>query len=226
MFRVFTDNSHIVAIATTGNVFSYEAVQVGQGLLYLLFITFRGDPTGTGHGGESMWGKPFEDEASRMIRVVYFQWLTKEQTQTNLSCKSSNHIFPLCDMKINMLLLLILLLLLSLSLLLLLLLLSNFYYLYYSFITFRPCKYLDKKHTIFGRVVGGQDTLSLIEKIETEPLTDKPGRKTMISLKIAECKHCLYHFIVVIRNMCHIKNVESNLYEGRHFWSLLCGYSN
>jgi cyclophilin family peptidyl-prolyl cis-trans isomerase len=29
---------------------------------------------------------------------------------------------------------------------------------FYSFITFRPCKHLDKKHTIFGAVVGGLGT--------------------------------------------------------------------
>lgn len=42
------------------------------------------------------------------------------------------------------------------------------------FVTFRPCKYLDKKHTIFGRLVGGQDTLTAIEKVETEEGTDVP----------------------------------------------------
>ncbi|CAB4062159.1 PPIL2 [Lepeophtheirus salmonis] len=41
------------------------------------------------------------------------------------------------------------------------------------FITFRSCKHLDKKHTIFGKVVGGMDTLSAFEKIETDN-KDKP----------------------------------------------------
>ncbi|KAK6020334.1 hypothetical protein OSTOST_14013 [Ostertagia ostertagi] len=41
------------------------------------------------------------------------------------------------------------------------------------FITFRPCKYLDKKHSIFGRVVGGQDTLNSIERVETEGNAEK-----------------------------------------------------
>lgn len=45
---------------------------------------------------------------------------------------------------------------------------------YCSFITFRPCKYLDGKHTIFGRVVGGTDTLTAIEKLETDSATDRP----------------------------------------------------
>ncbi|CAI4224153.1 unnamed protein product [Auanema sp. JU1783] len=42
------------------------------------------------------------------------------------------------------------------------------------FITFRPCKYLDKKHTIFGRVVGGQETLTSIERVPTEDSKDRP----------------------------------------------------
>jgi peptidyl-prolyl cis-trans isomerase-like protein 2 len=36
------------------------------------------------------------------------------------------------------------------------------------FITFRSCKHLDKKHTIFGKVVGGFETLDKMEKIETD----------------------------------------------------------
>lgn len=36
------------------------------------------------------------------------------------------------------------------------------------FITYRSCKYLDNKHTVFGQVVGGMDTLSKIEKIEVD----------------------------------------------------------
>uniref|UniRef100_A0A6P7GE97 RING-type E3 ubiquitin-protein ligase PPIL2 n=1 Tax=Diabrotica virgifera virgifera TaxID=50390 RepID=A0A6P7GE97_DIAVI len=36
------------------------------------------------------------------------------------------------------------------------------------FITYRSCKHLDNKHTIFGRVVGGMDTLNDMEKIEVD----------------------------------------------------------
>ena len=36
------------------------------------------------------------------------------------------------------------------------------------FITFRSCKHLDRKHTIFGKVVGGLETLDKMEKIETD----------------------------------------------------------
>lgn len=52
------------------------------------------------------------------------------------------------------------------------------------FITFRSCKHLDNKHTIFGRVVGGLDVLSKIENVRTDD-DDKPQEvikiiKTMI----------------------------------------------
>ena len=40
------------------------------------------------------------------------------------------------------------------------------------FITFKSCKHLDKKHTIFGRLVGGFETLDKIEN----SLVDKQDR--------------------------------------------------
>ncbi|CAG2160673.1 unnamed protein product [Oppiella nova] len=41
------------------------------------------------------------------------------------------------------------------------------------FITFRSCKHLDKKHTIFGRVVGGLEVLDKMERIKTND-KDRP----------------------------------------------------
>lgn len=45
--------------------------------------------------------------------------------------------------------------------------LSVFFF-FLSFITYRSCKHLDNKHTIFGRVVGGMETLSEMERIEVD----------------------------------------------------------
>uniref|UniRef100_A0A673NHH7 PPIase cyclophilin-type domain-containing protein n=1 Tax=Sinocyclocheilus rhinocerous TaxID=307959 RepID=A0A673NHH7_9TELE len=42
------------------------------------------------------------------------------------------------------------------------------------FITFRSCTYLDRKHSVFGRVVGGLETLTAMENVESDPKTDKP----------------------------------------------------
>ncbi|XP_065830529.1 RING-type E3 ubiquitin-protein ligase PPIL2-like [Oscarella lobularis] len=47
------------------------------------------------------------------------------------------------------------------------------------FITFRSCKHLDNKHTVFGRVVGGMDTLVAMERVETN---DKDRPKTEIKI--------------------------------------------
>ncbi|KJH45633.1 peptidyl-prolyl cis-trans isomerase, cyclophilin-type [Dictyocaulus viviparus] len=89
------------------------------------FMMQGGDPTGTGHGGESMWGKPFDDEFAPGLSHDARGILSMANKGTNTNQ-------------------------------------SQF------FITFRPCKYLDKKHTIFGRVVGGQNTMISIEKVETD----------------------------------------------------------
>ena len=42
------------------------------------------------------------------------------------------------------------------------------------FITYRACKHLDRKHTIFARVVGGMETLDRIENVEVEEADKRP----------------------------------------------------
>lgn len=48
------------------------------------------------------------------------------------------------------------------------------------FITFRSCEHLNRKHTVFGRVVGGMDTLDKMEKVETNKKTDRPKEEIKI----------------------------------------------
>lgn len=50
-----------------------------------------------------------------------------------------------------------------------------------SFITFRAQTHLDNKHTVFGKVVGGLDTLSKMEAVETDK-KDRPK----VSVKIED----------------------------------------
>uniref|UniRef100_A0A4X2M4V2 RING-type E3 ubiquitin-protein ligase PPIL2 n=1 Tax=Vombatus ursinus TaxID=29139 RepID=A0A4X2M4V2_VOMUR len=95
------------------------------------FVIQGGDPTGTGTGGESYWGKPFRDEFRPNL------------SHTGRGILSMANSGPNCNK-------------------------SQF------FITFRSCAYLDKKHTIFGRVVGGFDTLTALENVESDPKTDRP----------------------------------------------------
>nr|XP_033810014.1 RING-type E3 ubiquitin-protein ligase PPIL2 [Geotrypetes seraphini] len=95
------------------------------------FVIQGGDPTGTGTGGESYWGKPFKDE------------LKPNLSHTGRGVLSMANSGPNTNK-------------------------SQF------FITFRSCTYLDKKHTVFGRVVGGFETLTAMENVDTDPKTDRP----------------------------------------------------
>jgi len=47
------------------------------------------------------------------------------------------------------------------------------------FITYRPVKHLDNKHTIFGKVVGGKDVLGKMEDVPTDG-SDRPLNKIVI----------------------------------------------
>ncbi|MCJ1429096.1 RING-type E3 ubiquitin-protein ligase ppil2, partial [Sticta canariensis] len=97
------------------------------------FMLQGGDPTGTGKGGSSIWGKNFKDEFDGPLghdaRGVVS--MANKGKDTNGS---------------------------------------------QFFITYRAAKHLDRKHTIFGRVVGGMNTLSRIENVEVgegdRPVTD------------------------------------------------------
>jgi peptidyl-prolyl cis-trans isomerase-like 2 len=86
------------------------------------FMIQGGDPTGTGKGGTSIWGKNFQDE---------FDGPLTHDTRGIMSMankgKNTNS--------------------------------SQF------FILYRPAKHLDRKHTIFGRVVGGLDVLTKLENV-------------------------------------------------------------
>ncbi|XP_008840431.1 RING-type E3 ubiquitin-protein ligase PPIL2 isoform X3 [Nannospalax galili] len=101
------------------------------------FVIQGGDPTGTGTGGESYWGKPFKDEFRPNLSHTGRGVLSMANSGPNTNK-------------------------------------SQF------FITFRSCAYLDKKHTIFGRVVGGFETLTAMENVESDPKTDRPKEEVCI----------------------------------------------
>ncbi|CAH1985559.1 unnamed protein product [Acanthoscelides obtectus] len=89
------------------------------------FMIQGGDPTNTGNGGTSIWGKDFEDEFRPNLSHTGRGILSMAN-----SGKNTNG--------------------------------SQF------FITFRSCRQLNNKHTVFGRVVGGIETLNEVEKIEVD----------------------------------------------------------
>jgi peptidyl-prolyl cis-trans isomerase-like protein 2 len=92
-----------------------------------------GDPTGTGKGGTSIWGKNFQDEFDGPLTH-------DSRGVVSMANKGKNT---------NS---------------------SQF------FITYKPAKHLDRKHTIFGRVVGGMEVLSKLENVPVDsasrPLDD------------------------------------------------------
>ena len=94
------------------------------------FMIQGGDPTGTGRGGQSIWGKNFNDEFDGPLTH-------NSRGVVSMANKGKNT---------NS---------------------SQF------FITYRATKHLDRKHTIFGQVVGGLDTLSRLENV---PVSDNDKR--------------------------------------------------
>ncbi|KAL3423195.1 peptidyl-prolyl cis-trans isomerase-like 2 [Phlyctema vagabunda] len=94
------------------------------------FMLQGGDPTGTGKGGTSIWGKNFQDEFDGPLTHDARGIVSMANKGKNTNS-------------------------------------SQF------FITYRAAKHLDRKHTIFGRVVGGMDVLM---KMENAPVgaSDRP----------------------------------------------------
>lgn len=48
------------------------------------------------------------------------------------------------------------------------------------FFTFRATPHLDGKHTVFGKLVGGEETLDKIERVNVRPGGDRPVRDIVI----------------------------------------------
>jgi peptidyl-prolyl cis-trans isomerase-like 2 len=100
------------------------------------FMIQGGDPSGTGKGGSSIWGKNFQDEFDGPLthNARGIMSMANKGKNTNSS---------------------------------------------QFFITYRPVPHLDRKHTIFGRVVGGMDVLTKMEDVPTDG-SDRPLHKIFI----------------------------------------------
>jgi len=94
------------------------------------FMIQGGDPTGTGAGGESIWGRPFEDEVTSSVAFDRSGLLA----MANAGPSTNGSQF---------------------------------------FITTVPTPWLNMKHTIFGEVVFGFDTVKKIENTAAGP-ANKP----------------------------------------------------
>ncbi|KAI0386141.1 hypothetical protein F5Y04DRAFT_116396 [Hypomontagnella monticulosa] len=100
------------------------------------FMIQGGDPTGTGRGGTSIWGKNFQDEFDGPLTHDSRGIISMANKGKNTNS-------------------------------------SQF------FITYRPVKHLDRKHTIFGKVAGGMDVLKKMEAVDTDG-SDRPLNKIFI----------------------------------------------
>jgi peptidyl-prolyl cis-trans isomerase-like protein 2 len=101
------------------------------------FMLQGGDPSGSGRGGESAWGRPFADE--------FVQSLSHSGRGVVAMANAGAHSNG-----------------------------SQF------FILYKSAPHLDKKHTVFGRVVGGMDTtLSALERVPTDA-DDRPTEEIRI----------------------------------------------
>lgn len=104
------------------------------------FMIQCGDPTGTGRGGESIWGKPFQDELEGPLKHDARGVISMANKGKNTNS-------------------------------------SQFFMLY------RPAPHLDRKHTIFGRVVDEEGVLKLLEETPVDS-NDRPKEK----IEIVEAK--------------------------------------
>lgn len=100
------------------------------------FMIQGGDPSGTGRGGQSIWGRNFQDEVDGPLTHDARGILSMANKGKNTNS-------------------------------------SQF------FIIYRPTKHLDRKHTVFGRVVGGLDVLAKMEAVPTDG-SDRPLNKIAI----------------------------------------------
>ena len=60
------------------------------------------------------------------------------------------------------------------------------------FITFKPTTHLDKKHTVFGNLVGGDEVLDALEKLPVKPGTERPAKPVRITDVIMSVSTFLY----------------------------------
>jgi len=95
------------------------------------FMIQGGDPTGTGRGGESIWGSPFQDEFNSSVQFDQKGLLAMANAGPNTNG-------------------------------------SQF------FITTIPTPWLNNRHTIFGKVISGYETVEKIENTSVSPGDNRP----------------------------------------------------
>ncbi|MFA5480553.1 MAG: peptidylprolyl isomerase [Candidatus Muiribacteriota bacterium] len=121
------------------------------------FMIQGGDPTGTGRGGESIWGERFEDEISAKALGLDKKHadgtkMTIEKAYTMQGYKFNNSLpsMPVVKGTIAMA---------NAG--------PNTNGSQFFIVTTEKCEWLDGKHTVFGKVVAGEDVVEKIGKVKT-----------------------------------------------------------
>jgi peptidyl-prolyl cis-trans isomerase-like protein 2 len=121
-----------------------------------VFQIQTGDPSGTGSGGESYWGIPFRDEhdlkgaAKHDSRGILA--MANKGANTNGRVYFTAVVYCLLTKVCS----------------------SQFY------LTFKAAAHLDKKHTVFGKLVGGEEVLDALESLPVKSGTDRPAKMVRI----------------------------------------------
>lgn len=114
-----------------------------------------GDPTGTGSGGQSYWGTPFRDEYDLKGAATH----DSRGILAMANKGASTNGYGFCKINLSQLI--------PFS--------SQFY------ITFKAASHLDRKHTVFGKLVGGEDVLDALEKLPRKAGTERPIKSVEIT---------------------------------------------
>ncbi|RYG54283.1 hypothetical protein EON66_07380 [archaeon] len=136
------------------------------------FMIQGGDPTATGSGGASCWGKPFADEFHAKCTHAERGVLSMANSGPN-----SNG--------------------------------SQF------FILFKSAPHLDKKHSVFGKVVGGLSVLRDMELVPTGA-QDRPARDIVIEDVRGMRQFCNLSRELAYRPHKHLAAYGCTLYAGCH----------
>lgn len=132
------------------------------------FMVQSGDPTGTGTGGESIWGKPFKDELHGRIKFNH----RGQVAMANEQKPNSNH--------------------------------SQF------FITLDACEWLNRKHTIFGKVTG----VTMFNLLRMNDAEVDASERPLEAVKIISCEVLMNPFDDIIPRDLSLLKKEAPLPTG------------
>jgi cyclophilin family peptidyl-prolyl cis-trans isomerase len=144
------------------------------------FMIQTGDPTGSGSGGQSYWGTPFRDEFDQKGAAKHDS--RGVLAMANKGSNTNGQAF--------------------LSLIISIGLMGNYSSQFY--ITFKPAPHLDRKHTVFGKLVGGEGVLDALENLPRKEGTERPSKQvkiTEIVMSVILFRRAMLYaqFFVVIR---------------------------